>query len=127
MAAKKRILLIDDEPSLTRLLKLNLERTGAYEVKMENRGTEGLAAARDFQPDVIVLDVIMPDRGGVEVAREIQSEDALKHVPIVFLTAIVSNTHARSMGGYPVLPKPISMQDLLDCIERQLGRRARHP
>ena len=62
--SRKRILVIDDEASFTRNLKLNLEETGEYEVREENKGTEGLTAAREFRPDLILLDVIMPDMAG---------------------------------------------------------------
>jgi CheY-like chemotaxis protein len=72
--SKKRILLIDDDPSFTRLLKLNLEETGAYEVRTENRGTAALTAAREFKPDLILLDVVMPDMGGGDVAFQIGAD-----------------------------------------------------
>ena len=61
---KKRILLVDDEPSITRLLKLNLEQTGDYEVATENVSKAALATAEEFRPDLILLDVMMPDLDG---------------------------------------------------------------
>ena len=68
MNRKKRILLVDDEPAFTRLMKLNLECNSAYEVKVENDGGKALAAARAYRPDLIFLDVIMPDVDGGQVA-----------------------------------------------------------
>jgi len=87
---KKRILLIDDEPSFTRALKLHLEKSGAYEVTEENRGEIALETARRFKPDLILLDVMMPDVDGGEVASETRSDAKLKNTPIVILTAALA-------------------------------------
>src|SRR5919109_851520 len=65
---KPRILIVDDEPAFTRLVKLALEQDGYYEVQEENHGRHALAAALEFRPDLVLLDVIMPDMGGAEVA-----------------------------------------------------------
>lgn len=65
---EKKILIVDDEEDFTKLIKLNLERTGEYEVEIENGGLRGLAAAREFKPDLILLDILMPDMEGGEVA-----------------------------------------------------------
>jgi CheY-like chemotaxis protein len=119
--AKKRILIIDDEPSITRTMKVNLERTGVYTVGTENHAPHALAAAREFQPDLILLDVMMPETSGDEVAAEIQSDPALQHVPIVFLTAIVSPKETGGQylesGGQTFVAKPVSLDALINCIE----------
>src|SRR2546427_12834579 len=73
---RARVLLIDDEPSFTRMLKLNLERRG-FEVMVENNGANAYAAARQFLPDFILLDVIMPDVDGGEVASRIRGDAGL--------------------------------------------------
>lgn len=130
---KTRILLIDDEASFTHLLKVNLEETNRYEARVENRGAWALAAALEFRPDVIFLDVIMPDMDGSEVAAQMRAEPQLKHVPIVFLTAIVSPWEAKNhhgmIGGCPFLAKPVSLDRVIACIEQQVrngGALARH-
>jgi len=119
--AKKRILVIDDEASITRTMKVNLERTGAYTVRTENQGGQGLTAAREFKPDLILLDVMMPDVDGGEVATQIESDPALKHVPIVFLTAIVTKEEAgrdgQEIGRHFFLAKPVNLETLIRCIE----------
>lgn len=120
--AKKRILLIDDEASFTRMLKLNLEKTGGYEVREENRGTRGLAAAREFQPDLILLDVIMPDVDGGDVAAQIKTDQNLKNTPIVFLTAVVTKKEEGMVGGHPFIAKPVDAEEVVECIEKQLVR-----
>ncbi len=117
---KKRILLIDDEPSFTRMLKLNLEETGAYEVRVENRGTQGLAAARQFKPDLILLDIVMPDLSGGEVAFEIKNDRTTKDTPIVFLTAAAKKEDEGIIGGCNIIAKPVTVEEVIDCIERTL-------
>jgi CheY-like chemotaxis protein len=84
---KLRVLIIDDEEDFTKLIKLNLERTGQYEVRTENNGLLGLATAREFKPDFIFLDIIMPDIDGGDVCHQLENDDEIKGTPIVFLTA----------------------------------------
>jgi CheY-like chemotaxis protein len=80
---KKRILLVDDEKSFTNLLKLNLEDTGNYEVRVENWAEDALPAAQQFKPDLVLLDIIMPRLPGGNVAAQIKEDPALKDTPIV--------------------------------------------
>ncbi|MCH7570164.1 MAG: response regulator [Deltaproteobacteria bacterium] len=117
---KKRILLIDDEPSFTNVLKLNLEETGAYEVRTENRGKQGLVTARQFKPDLILLDVIMPGMDGGDVASEIQTDENLKNIPIVFLTAVAKKKEEGIIGGRPFIAKPVTVEEVIACIEKSL-------
>jgi CheY-like chemotaxis protein len=121
---KKRILIIDDEPTFTRMVRLNLEKTGKYEVREENRGRRGAAAAREFKPHLIFLDVIMPDADGGEVAAHIQADNRLKNVPIVFLTATVSKREVGDTGGTRgglfFLAKPVTLEQLEACIAKHL-------
>jgi DNA-binding response OmpR family regulator len=125
--SKKRILLIDDDPSFTRLLKLNLEETGAYEVRVENRGTTALTAARQFKPDLILLDVIMPDMSGLGVASQIEANRNLKNTPIVFLTAMEKKEDQGTIAGRAFIAKPVTVEEVNDCIEEHLGRIPKSP
>jgi len=122
---KKRILVIDDEPSITRLLKLNLEQTDQYLVRSENNAAEALAAAEEFDPDLILLDVMMPGLDGGQLAGMFQAEPKLKSVPIVFLTAAVTRQEVRSrggrIGGLPFLAKPVDLSEVLVCLRQHLG------
>ncbi len=123
--AKKKILIVDDEVGFTNLVRLNLEETGEYEVKEENEGARGLKAAKAFRPDMIFLDIIMPDMQGSDVARQIKEDAALKNIPIVFLTAIISaeetDSHGGMIGGNPFLAKPVSAERLVEYIEKTLA------
>ena len=112
--ATKRILIVDDEAALTHLLKINLERAGPYQVHIVNRGTEAVVAAREFQPDLVLLDVVMPDMDGAAVADQLQADPQLRQIPIVFLTAIVSKrettSHRGVIGGCAFLAMPVSVK-----------------
>ncbi len=116
----RKILIVDDEAGFTRMLKLNLETSGSFEVREVNEGKRALAAAREFLPHIIFLDIVMPDIDGGDVAAEIRADSDLKRIPIIFLTAIVGEDEAKKsneIGGYPFLAKPVSLQKLLSTID----------
>ena len=120
---KKRILLVDDEPSFTRLLKLNLEHTGRYEVREEHQGDHVLRVVEEFRPDVIFLDVVMPDMDGAGVGGILRDHPVFKHIPVVFITAIVSRdevgTQGHIIGDNLFLAKPVKVEDVIRCIEEK--------
>lgn len=122
---KKRILVVDDEPALTRMVKMNLERTGNYEVRTENQGTMAVAAVREFMPHLIFLDVMMPDLSGDEVSQQLREDPVLAGIKIVFMTAIVTKAETNEMvgtiGGNEFLAKPVKTEELIATIERELG------
>ncbi len=121
---KKRILIIDDEVGFTNLVRLNLEDTGNYEVREENEGLRGVQAAKSYRPDLIFLDIVMPDMQGTDIARQMKEDASLKNIPIVFLTAIVSveetDSHGGMIGGNPFLAKPVSSDKLIETIEKMV-------
>jgi CheY-like chemotaxis protein len=120
--AKKRILLVDDEKSLTSLLKLNLEETGNYDVRVENWPEDALAAAREFKPDLVLLDIIMPRMPGGNVAALIDNDPQLKGTPIVFLTAAIRKHQVEDHEGvicdHPCLAKPATVEEVIAMIEK---------
>lgn len=119
---KKRLLIVDDESGFTRLLKLTLEKTGKYTVREENDGTVAWLAARDFKPDLVFLDIVMPKIDGGDVAQQIRSDPMLANVPIVFLTAIVSQKEtSNEIGGFPFLAKPVSLDAITKCLVEHFG------
>lgn len=119
---KKKILIVDDEEDFTCLVKLNLEATGRYEVMTEKFGREGVASARRFKPDLMLLDIIMPDMEGTEVARRLRADKETKDIPIVFITAAITKEEAKSKGGipggHPYIAKPVGLDELITCIEK---------
>jgi len=123
---KKRILIVDDEVSFGRMVKLNLEKTGEFEVRAENKASYALAAAREFKPDLIILDVIMPNMDGGDVQGQIRRDRQLKHTPIIFLTATVSKREAGegglNSGGALFLAKPVTVETLVARIKEHLPK-----
>jgi CheY-like chemotaxis protein len=121
---RKKILIIDDEEKFTKYVKFNLESTGKYVVRVENNGTRGLEAAKAFKPDLILLDVMMPDMDGSEVAAQLREEEICKNIPLVFLTAIVTEQEidekGPKRGGHFFIAKPINLKNLIACIEQNI-------
>jgi len=126
--AKKRILLVDDEKSFTTLLKLNLEETGNYEVRVENWAEDAYGAAKEFKPDLVLLDIIMPRMPGGNVAAQLKEDAALKDTPIVFLTAAVRKQQVEENEGiicdHPCLAKPATVETVIDFIEKHARKSA---
>lgn len=121
-APKKRVLIVDDESGFTKLVKLTLQKSGHYEVLEQNDGSQAWLTAREFKPDIIFLDVVMPRADGGEVAQQIRSDPLLEKVPIIFLTAIVSKQEsANDFGGFPFLSKPVGIETIRAKIVEHLG------
>ncbi|HUJ70687.1 MAG TPA: response regulator [Verrucomicrobiae bacterium] len=124
--SKTKVLIVDDDVAASRLLGLGLEKTGIFQVKVENSATQALSRAREFGPDVILLDVCMPGADGGDVAFRIHGDAALRSTPIIFLTSLVSGNESGNTtvqrGGYEFLPKPASLAKVVECIDRHLGR-----
>ena len=124
---KPRILIIDNNRDFTDSAKLGLERTGRYSVWEENEPARAHQAAQRVQPDLILLDIAMPETDGGEVAARIESDPILHRTPVVFLTALVTRAEARSgleIQGHAFLAKPISIPELVAGIERYLPAHA---
>jgi CheY-like chemotaxis protein len=122
---KKRILAVDDQASHTQLVKLYLERTNDYVVREENDPKAALAAAVEFLPHLILLDVLMPGMDGWDLAACFQANPSLKAVPIVFLTGSITNDEVEARGGrfwgFPFLAKPVAMKLVAACLKHHLG------
>lgn len=124
---QKRILIIDDEPAMTRMIRLTLEMTKRYQVREENQAMHALTAAREFKPDLILLDVIMPGTDGGELARRIKADPVFGQVPVIFLTGTVTKKEAAEgavTAGYPLLSKPVSLKSLVETMENAFAAKA---
>jgi len=118
------VLLVEDEPALARGLVDNLQDAG-YDVRLVRRGDAAVAAVRDLKPDMVVLDIMLPGRSGLDVLRDLR--EAGIPVPILMLTAkgdIVDRVFGLELGADDYVPKPFSVQELLARV-RALLRRAR--
>jgi len=127
---KNRILVVDDNVNSTRISRMILEQTGRYEVRELNDPRALLDAAREFGPDLFLLDVCMPDTGGDEVAEHISSDPSFAATPIVFLTCIVTpretgKNGTAMIGKHEYMAKPAEPEKLVACIERNLERARR--
>ena len=123
LGEKRCILIVDDDQESTHLIKILLERTGRYSVLEENDATRAHQSAQNFRPDLILLDIVMPETDGGEVAAQIQADPELQRTPIIFLTALVTKAEAKTglrIQGHPFLAKPISIPELIKGIEENL-------
>ncbi len=117
---KTRVLIVDDDVNLSRLSAMILENSGFYEVLTEKDSRRALAVARQFQPELMLLDVDMPGKSGGDLAQEAKSDAALRHIPILFLTGLVSKAEAGNeeveSGGMSFLAKPVMPEVLLASV-----------
>lgn len=125
----RKILLVDDEAGFTELLRMNLEKGGRYEVCIENDSTKAVSVARTFEPDVILLDVVMPGMDGGDVQAALQNDTVLSRVPVLMLTALVDSTElsegaVAQAGSQMVLPKPVNLALLFRVLDEILGEAA---
>jgi CheY-like chemotaxis protein len=122
---KRRVLIVDDEPDSTHLVKILLEKTGNYIVLEENDADQAHQSARNFRPDAILLDIMMPNTDGGEVAAQIEADPELRSTPIIFLTALVTEPETKAglrVEGHRSLAKPINIPQLIDQIEESVPR-----
>jgi len=120
---ERRILIVDDDRDNTHLLKILLEKIGSYSVFEENDATKAHQSAQNFRPDLILLDVMMPQRDGGDVAAQIEADAGIQRTPIVFLTALVTKAEANAglrIQGHPVVAKPVNIPELMKRIEENL-------
>lgn len=126
------ILVVDDEPGIRQIVQLRLEFNG-YDVLTAENGDQALERARAAQPDLILLDVLMPGRSGYDVCRQLKADPATKHIPVVFVTVCRQDDIPpdTGVGAEAYVSKPFEAQQLLHTIETMLAgaraRRAREP
>ena len=129
MSGSTRILIIDDEKEFTDLLQVQIRRHGNVHLRVVNKSTDAIAAARQFKPSVILLDIVMPGLDGGELLHELEADEDLKRVPVIIVSALT--THAEtstglSASGHPLIAKPVKTEELIECIEAQIGHTIRH-
>lgn len=122
-ASAKKILFVDDEVELVSIMKTFLESKG-YEVVCAYDGAEGLELAKAEQPNLILLDVMMPVMNGFQMCQKIKSEQQTTNIPIIYVTALTpgnDNHLTSSLGAEGFISKPFDRQFLLDEIQRSLN------
>ena len=124
---QKRILCIEDEPEMIDLIRLILGRRG-FEVSGATGGKAGLDAMRKQHPDLVLLDLMMPDMDGWEVYQQMKADDATRHIPVIVVTAKaqsidkVLGLHIAKVDDY--IAKPFSPQELLSSVEKTLSSKS---
>ena len=127
MSAKKRILVVDDEPDFCLIVQGQLEKEG-FEVDVAYNGVEGLERVQENPPDAIVLDVMMPEKDGYEVCKELKDDDKFCDIPVLLLTAVASHvtstrySHADGMAteADDYIAKPASAEEISQSLKRML-------
>jgi CheY-like chemotaxis protein len=126
MESKKRVLIIDDEEDICNFTKSILERTGIYEALTAVKAQKGIDLAKENLPDMIILDVNMPDIDGGEVARVLRDYKLTSNIPILFLTGLMRKTEAEEASGRIgknfYMAKPVIPAELIKKIESILAK-----
>ena len=125
MDTLKRIVVIDDDPTVTNLLKAKLEATGRFEVRVTNDSRDADILAAQFRPDLVVCDINMPEMDGGDVYHTFSQSPRLEGVPFLFLSSIVPKSVVEQnqgvVGGKQMISKKSSLEEILDRIEAMAG------
>jgi two-component system alkaline phosphatase synthesis response regulator PhoP len=127
MTAKKRILIVDDEPDFCLIVQGQLEKEG-FEVDLAYNGVEGMEKVQENPPDAIVLDVMMPEKDGYELCKELKEDENFCDIPVLLLTAVASHvtstrySHADGMSteADDYIAKPASAEEISKSLKRML-------
>jgi DNA-binding response OmpR family regulator len=124
--AAKQILCIEDEPEMIDLIRLILGRRG-FKVSGAAGGTAGIKAVREQLPDLVLLDLMMPDMDGWEVYQQMKAEQSTRNIPVIVVTAKAQNIdkvlglHIAKVDDY--ISKPFSPQELMNSVEKVIGQK----
>jgi DNA-binding response OmpR family regulator len=120
------VLVVDDDPVILKLLEVNFEMEG-FTVLVAHDGEEGIEVARSNQPDVVVSDIMMPKKSGLELVVALKSDASTSEIPIILLSAKAQNADVRTgldAGADDYVTKPFEPLDLVDRVNRLLETRA---
>src|SRR5512136_458676 len=124
MAGKQRVLVIDDDPAALRLTAYVFQRAG-YAVHLAVNGADGLAKAEEFKPDLVILDVMMPDMSGLMVCQRLRARPSTARVPIIMLSAkslVGDKVSGFQVGADDYVVKPVDAKELLARVAALLNR-----
>ena len=123
MKQKKSIVVVDDEGDFTEMVKILLEKTGLFEVGVCNYGVDAIGMIRDWKPDLVLLDIMMPGMDGTEIASKLREDRDLASIPVMFSTSLVTAREALEnplIAHYPFISKPIGGEALVRRIREFL-------
>ena len=119
----KKILIVDDEDNVRELVRITLEDEG-YELHETDNGDDAVAMAREIKPDLMVLDVMMPDKTGYEVCEELKNDPETSDIYVLFLSArgsSISEKTGKVKGGNEFMTKPFEPPELREKVKKALG------
>lgn len=120
---RPKVLVVDDEKDVLVVLEKRLTKAG-YSVLISDNGKDGLAMAKKEKPDLILLDIVMPDMSGSEVAAKLKNDPVTKNIPVMFLTCLFTKgdevEQGHEIGGYAFIAKPYNPEELLLEIKRHI-------
>ena len=122
-----KVLVIDDEVDFCYFVQKNLVQNGMFDVIIATNGAEGIKMAENEKPDIILLDLFMPDMPGEDVAASLKENSATADIPILFVTALASNddivdSKESKIGNNYILPKPVRTKKLIETIMKILSK-----
>ncbi len=120
----KTVLVVDDEAIIRDCIQIGIESTKGWKVLQADTGIAGFAAAKEEQPDVILLDVSMPEMDGVTALQELQHDEATRHILVIMMTALSGEKDRRiygELGATWLIPKPFDVIELPDEVATVLG------
>ncbi|GAA4458317.1 response regulator [Rurimicrobium arvi] len=119
----KKILVVDDDPYILMSLEFLMKKSG-YNVMIARNGTEALASIKTHQPDLILLDIMMPDVDGYSICKHVKSKKDLKHIHVIFLSAKTKESDIKKgleCGASLYIPKPFSTRDLMKQVNELMA------
>jgi len=123
--AKTKILVIDDDAEVCEFLKLTLEKTRKYDVVATTSGSEGLKLAEVHQPNLVLLDIMMPEMSGAEVAEKLVKNEKTCDIPIAFITGLLTKDDVEKrqgfIHGFLFISKPVTPKELIEQVESVLA------
>ncbi len=122
MEASIRVMAVDDDPTIRRLLQVNLEMEG-YDVVLAQDGEDAMVKVREYAPALVILDIMMPRKDGWTVCEEMKADEELRDIPVVFLSARAQDadiTRGEALGA-AYMTKPFDPFDLLELVAELLG------
>jgi CheY-like chemotaxis protein len=122
----KNIVIVDDDKIFCKYIKKGLELSGDFKISVCNDSGEAVKNITAMQPDVILLDVAMPDKSGSEIASELKDDEKLKNIPVIFMTSLVKEEETEEgqniIGGRYFMAKPVDIDELKGLIDKVSGK-----
>jgi DNA-binding response OmpR family regulator len=127
MTRKIKVLTIDDEADFCFFVTKNLVQEGSFDVIIATSGKEGIELAKNERPDIILLDLVMPDMPGEDVAAALKEHSSTANIPILFITALathddIGDSKENKIGNNYILPKPVRTKKLIETILKILRK-----